>query len=63
MNGSEIMQDEQTLMPNVYAKRPLMLVRGKEALVWDDKDRQFIDCTSSFRVSFLEHCHPTIVEA
>jgi acetylornithine/succinyldiaminopimelate/putrescine aminotransferase len=52
MNGSEIMQDEQTLMPNVYAKRPPMLVRGKEALVWDDEDRQFIDCTRSYGSRF-----------
>jgi len=63
MNESEIMQDEQVLMPKVYAKRPLMLVKGKGALVWDDKDRQFIDCTSSYGVSFLGHCHPAIVEA
>jgi acetylornithine/LysW-gamma-L-lysine aminotransferase len=63
MNASEIIQNEQTMMPKVYAKRPLMLVRGKGALVWDDKGRQFIDCTSSYGVSFLGHCHPAIVEA
>ena len=63
MNASEIIQNEQSLMPRVYAKRPLMLVRGKGALVWDDKDRQYIDCASSYGVSFLGHCHPAIVEA
>jgi acetylornithine/LysW-gamma-L-lysine aminotransferase len=63
MSASEVTQNEQTLMPKVYAKRPLMLVRGKGALVWDDKDRRFIDCTSSYGVSFLGHCHPAIVEA
>jgi acetylornithine/LysW-gamma-L-lysine aminotransferase len=63
MNASEIIQNEETLMPRVYAKRPLMLVRGKGALVWDDKDGQYIDCTSSYGVSFLGHCHPAIIEA
>ena len=63
MNASEIIQNEQTLMPRVYARKPLLLVRGKGALVWDNNDRQFIDCTSSYGVSFLGHCHPAIVEA
>jgi len=63
MSASEIMGNERALMPNVYAKRPLMLVRGKGALVWDADDRQYIDCTSSYGVSFLGHCHPAIVEA
>lgn len=63
MNAKEIMEDERNLMPSVYAKRPLTLVRGKGALVWDADGRRYVDCTSSYGVSFLGHCHPKIVEA
>jgi len=63
MNAKEIVEIDQTLMTAVYAKRSPILVRGEGALVWDANDRQYIDCTSSYGVSFLGHCHPTIVEA
>jgi len=63
MNAEEIMETEQTLMANVYAKKPLVIVRGNGALVWDANDRQYIDCTSSYGVSFLGHCNPAIVAA
>jgi acetylornithine/LysW-gamma-L-lysine aminotransferase len=63
MNANTFMENERTLTPNVYAKRPLMLVRGKGALVWDADEREYIDCTSSYGVSFLGHCHHEIVEA
>lgn len=63
MNAKEIVEIDRTLMTAVYAKRPTILVRGEGALVWDANDRQYIDCTSSYGVSFLGHCHPTIVEA
>lgn len=63
MNAKEIIENERNLTPGVYAKRPLALVRGKAALVWDAEGRKYIDCTSSYGVSFLGHCHPKIVEA
>lgn len=63
MKANELMENEQALMAKVYAKRPLMLVRGEGALVWDHNDRQYLDYTSSYGVCFLGHCHPKIVEA
>ena len=38
---------EQQHTSGVYPKRDLTLVRGKDATVWDDEGREYIDCASS----------------
>lgn len=63
MNEKEIIETEERLMANVYAKKPLVITRGKGALVWDINSKQYIDCTGSYGVSVVGHCHPRIVEA
>ena len=50
-------------MANVYAKKPLVITRGKGALVWDINGKQYIDCTGSYGVCIVGHCHPKVVEA
>jgi len=50
-------------MANVFAKRPLVITRGKGALVWDIKGKEYIDCMSSYGVALLGHSHPKVVEA
>ena len=50
-------------MANVFAKKPVVITRGKGALVWDINGKEYVDCTSSYGVALLGHCHPRIVEA
>ena len=50
-------------MANVYAKRPIVVTRGKGALVWDINNKQYVDCTGSYGVCIVGHCHPRVVEA
>ncbi len=50
-------------MANVFAKRPLVLTRGKGALVWDINGKEYVDCTGSYGVALLGHSHPKIVAA
>ncbi|MBM4400436.1 MAG: aspartate aminotransferase family protein [Crenarchaeota archaeon] len=50
-------------MANVFAKRPLVITRGKGALVWDIKGKEYIDCMGSYGVALLGHSHPKVVEA
>ncbi len=50
-------------MANVYGKRPLVITRGKGALVWDAKGKEYVDCTGSYGVALLGHSHPKVVEA
>ena len=63
MNEKEIINLEEKLMANVYAKRPIVITKGKGALVWDINGKEYIDCTSSYGVCIVGHSHPKVVEA
>ncbi len=47
----------------VYAKRNLVIVRGKGALVWDEQGREYVDCAAGHGVANLGHSHPKVVAA
>jgi len=57
------MSAEERLMANVYAKRQIVITRGKGALVWDVNGKEYIDCTGSYGVCIVGHSHPKVVEA
>ena len=63
MNEKEIIEAENRLMANVFAKKPLVITRGKGAVVWDVNGKEYVDCTGSYGVALLGHSHPKIVEA
>src|SRR3990172_2204260 len=50
-------------MANVFAKKSLVLARGKGAVVWDVNGKEYVDCTGSYGVALFGHSHPKIVEA
>ena len=47
----------------VYAKRPLTIVRGSGATLWDDTGRAYIDCAAGHGAANVGHCHPLVVAA
>ncbi len=47
----------------LYAKRPITLVRGQGAVVWDDQGRAYIDCVAGHGVANIGHSHPKVVQA
>jgi len=63
MNEQGVIDVEESLMANVYAKRPIVITKGKGALVWDINGKEYIDCTGSYGVCIVGHSHPKIVEA
>jgi acetylornithine/LysW-gamma-L-lysine aminotransferase len=63
MSEFDIINFENRLMANVFAKRPVVIVRGKGALVWDINGKEYVDCMSSYGVALLGHSHPKVVEA
>jgi acetylornithine/LysW-gamma-L-lysine aminotransferase len=63
VNEYDIINVENRLMANVFAKRPLIITRGKGALIWDIKGKEYIDCMGSYGVALLGHSHPKVVEA
>jgi acetylornithine/LysW-gamma-L-lysine aminotransferase len=46
-----------------YPKRPIALVRGHGARVWDADGREYIDCIAGHGVASLGHCHPAVTAA
>ena len=50
-------------MANVFSKKPIVLTRGKGALVWDINGKEYLDCSTSYGVALLGHCHPKVVAA
>jgi acetylornithine/LysW-gamma-L-lysine aminotransferase len=63
VNEYDTITFENRLMANVFAKRPLVITRGKGALVWDAKGKEYVDCTGSYGVALLGHSHPKVVAA
>ncbi|MBS7656155.1 aspartate aminotransferase family protein [Candidatus Bathyarchaeota archaeon] len=63
MNKEEIILAEQKFMAKVYAKKPLILVKGKGDLVWDINGKQYIDCSGSYGAAVIGYCHPKVIEA
>jgi len=63
VNEQKVISLEERLMANVYAKRPIVVTRGRGALVWDINGKEYIDCTGSYGVCIVGHSHPKVVEA
>ncbi len=56
----EIITLEDTYGANVYAKRPVVLARGKGALIWDINGKEYIDCTGSYGTCIVGYNHPKV---
>ena len=48
---------------NVYPKREIVLVEGKNAKVWDQDGNEYIDCVAGNGVANLGHCNEAIIAA
>jgi len=47
----------------VYPKRPVVIVRGEGARLWDDRGREYIDCVGGQGAANLGHANPYVAEA
>lgn len=54
---------ESTHTSGVYPKRPLAIVRGQGARLWDADGNEYIDCVGGQGAANLGHAHPAIVAA
>lgn len=61
LNEKKEIEDE--LMANVYQKLPIQVVKGKGAIIWDSKGKEYIDCMAGYGVAIVGHCNPKVVEA
>jgi len=58
-----IVETESKYTSGVSSKRPLAIVRGKGAHVWDDRGREYIDCVGGQGTANVGHANPFVAEA
>ena len=63
MNKQEIIDIEAKHSSGVYAKQPVVFVRGQGALLYDVDGNEYLDCAAGHGVANLGHGHPKIAEA
>lgn len=63
MNTQEIIDLDQKLFMQTYARQNLALSHGKGAEVWDVEGKSYLDCFAGVAVNNLGHAHPKVVLA
>ncbi len=58
-----ISETETKYTSGVYSKRPLAIVRGRGAHVWDADGREYIDCVGGQGSANVGHANPVVAEA
>lgn len=61
MSDAAVMERAHT--SGVYGKRDLVITRGRGARLWDDRGREYIDCTAGIGVANVGHCCPAVAAA
>src|SRR5512140_2317532 len=59
----EPMQIEDAHTSGVYPKRPLTIVRGEGAVLYDADGKRYVDCVGGQGSANLGHAHPAVVAA
>lgn len=54
---------EERHTSGIYQKRPLTIVRGDGASVWDDEGREYLDCVGGQGTANIGHAHPAVTAA
>ncbi len=61
MTDFEKIEDQYGL--NLFQKRGITLVKGKNAIVWDKNGKEYIDCTAGHGVAGIGHANDDLVAA
>jgi acetylornithine/LysW-gamma-L-lysine aminotransferase len=59
----DIVAIEERHGSGLYNKRPVTIVRGEGARVWDAEGREYIDCVGGQGAANLGHANPAVAEA
>ena len=61
--NEELVAREGLHKSGVYPTKPVAIVRGEGARVWDAEGKEYVDCSAGVGVAALGHAHPAVVEA
>ncbi|MBI4927512.1 MAG: acetylornithine/succinylornithine family transaminase, partial [Anaerolineae bacterium] len=59
----DIFELENTYTSGLYTKRPVAIVRGSGARLWDSQGNEYIDCVGGQGAANLGHANPMVVQA
>lgn len=57
------MINEDQFLGTMYQRFPITLSRGKGAKLWDNADKEYIDCMGGYGVALVGHCNDRVVNA
>jgi len=63
LSSSQIQEKETSFTSGVYSKRPVVIIRGKGAHLWDADGKDYIDCVGGQGAANIGHANPVIAEA
>jgi acetylornithine/LysW-gamma-L-lysine aminotransferase len=63
LTSAKIQETEDQYTSGLYAKRPLVIVRGQGARLWDADGNQYIDCVGGQGAANLGHANPQVIQA
>ncbi len=63
MNTQTIFETENQHTSGLYSKRPVAIVRGQGARLWDSDGREYIDCVGGQGAANLGHANPAVAAA
>ncbi len=63
LSAEEAIAKDARHVVQTYGRQPIVLTKGKGALVWDVNGKEYIDCVAGIAVNSVGHCHPKVVEA
>ena len=58
-----IQEQETQYTSGLYTKRPIAIVRGEGARLWDSDGKEYIDCVGAQGAANLGHANPTVADA
>ncbi len=61
--SGEIIDREDRFGSGLAPKRPIALVKGSGARVWDAEGREYIDCVGGHGVAIVGHANPAVAQA
>ncbi|MFV9507401.1 MAG: aspartate aminotransferase family protein [Oscillochloridaceae bacterium umkhey_bin13] len=62
-DSTTLIATEQQYTSGLYPKRPVAIVRGEGARLYDADGRVYLDCVAGQGAANLGHCHPAVVAA
>ncbi|MDD3246648.1 MAG: acetylornithine transaminase [Methanosarcina sp.] len=60
---NSVIEKDSNYVMQTYGHQPLVLSKGKGAVVQDVYGKEYIDCVAGIAVNNVGHCHPTVVKA